>query len=221
MTRIRKNAVLIGLVLSLSAFAVFGAIPDSFKDIGIVLPTKMKGWSGKRPDGSSITYHVSGISYMASTDGSISSKYTWNLMSPPTLTEAQSNPFKMVQYVACLLKKGDHAGMMKLVDSTTDPKTIAILNRPDLVRAELDAYTDKTEGGMFVGFQQDDSTVIIYYYLQSTSDKLLQMDRLKKLNGLYVLEPSDSNPKDNRPINIFTALYDTLKGISKDIQITL
>lgn len=199
---------------------LFSATEDTFKDIQITLPTNMKGWSGKRPAGGpTITYHVKGFSFMSSTAGAISSSYTWSFSSPPTLAEARSDPFKLVQYELYLIKTRAHAEQMKLVDPATAANTLAILNRADLVKQTEDNFADKTGGGMLLAYE-DQETILIYYYVEGGPKKLPFMERVKRDHGFYVLEPTDPAPDDNRPINFFTAFYDTFTGVSNDIQVT-
>ena len=220
MNSICKNFVLVWLGGSLSLYAAATTPPDDFKDIQITLSTKMKGWSGKRPDGSSITYDVNGVSYMTA-DGTSSSR-TWNISEPVMLAEARLDLFKMVEYEVYLSKKGEHAEVIKLLDPGTDPKTVAELNRPDVIKGSEEQYKDKTIGGILFAFQQDTAgDILVCYYLQGPSGKILQMDSVKKLNGSYVLvaEALSPPPDGLQTINIFTALFDLFHGSPGEIQV--
>jgi hypothetical protein len=200
---------------------ISAAAEDSFKDLQIDIPVSMKGWSGGRPQGGPIiTFHVKGLSYMTSIDGKISSNLTWNLEPPITRTEAQSDPFKLVRYMAYLMKTGDHAALMNIVDPATSAKTLAFLNRLDVIKQDNANYGAFTRGGILWGFEEKNSAIAVFYYLEGPSNRTLAMERVKKVNDLYLMEPEAPKPDDDREINFFTAMYDTFNGLSKDITVT-
>ncbi len=208
------------MVFAASSLESFSGVPDDFKDIQVTLPANMKGWSGERPtSGSTVVYHLKGISFMSNNAGQIASNYLWNFSSPPKLSEALSDPFKLIQYELYLTKEGRHADVMKLVDPSTSLETLATLNRPDVVKETHDNFSDRTGGGMLLAYE-DKGTILIIYYLQSGTKRLPGEDRVRLVNNSYVLVPDNPSANDNRPTNFFTAFYDTFAGFSNDIEVT-
>jgi hypothetical protein len=186
------------------------------------LPTNLKGWSGKRPlTGPTISYSLQGVGFMTHTAaGQLSSRYERSIALPPTLAEAQSDPLLMLCYSVFVHKTGMQADLMGLVDPSTDASTLATLNRPDLVKESKDALANERTIKMLMLYQEPDGCLLIYYYLESPTGRTVQMEREKEINGVWYLEPNDADENDNRPINFFTAFYDTVNGISNDINVT-
>jgi hypothetical protein len=195
--------------------------PPHFQAGHLVLSTGIKGWSGHRPEGPQAVYAAAGVSFLMATSNGIGSTQSWDLTKPPSLDEAHSDPLKLVEYVSCLVKKGQLGEVLKLMDPSTDPEDKVILSRPDLVKAEYDLYSDKTTGHVLLAFTPDAAGhILVAYQIEGATGSVMRIESICKVGETYALAGSTVRESTNGPraINVYTALYDAMHGKPGEIQ---